>query len=111
MAAAQSRPRRSRAGSVLLLLAFLAGGVLLLPSAVSARPDSGPTQRPFLADGTATTTTALAETVANGFQDSVVFSGLTQPTAVRFSPDGRVFVAQRVLYTVLVVTLSPLKIL
>jgi len=31
----------------------------------------------------------------SGFQESVVFSGLSNPTAVRFSPDGRVFVAQK----------------
>jgi glucose/arabinose dehydrogenase len=30
-----------------------------------------------------------------GFQETVVFSGLDQPTAVRFSPDGRVFVAEK----------------
>jgi glucose/arabinose dehydrogenase/PKD repeat protein len=30
-----------------------------------------------------------------GFQESVVFSGLLHPTVVRFSPDGRVFVAQK----------------
>ena len=30
-----------------------------------------------------------------GFQESIVFSGLTNPTAVRFSPDGRVFVAEK----------------
>jgi glucose/arabinose dehydrogenase/PKD repeat protein len=30
-----------------------------------------------------------------GFSERVVFSGLTNPTAVRFSPDGRVFVAER----------------
>jgi glucose/arabinose dehydrogenase len=29
------------------------------------------------------------------FLESVVFTGLTQPTAVRFSPDGRVFVAEK----------------
>jgi hypothetical protein len=28
-----------------------------------------------------------------GFQESVVFSGLTNPTVVRFASDGRVFVA------------------
>ena len=33
--------------------------------------------------------------VPTGFQESVVFSGLTQPTAVRFAPDGRVFVAEK----------------
>jgi glucose/arabinose dehydrogenase/PKD repeat protein len=30
-----------------------------------------------------------------GFQEEIVFSGLNQPTAVRFSPDGRVFVAEK----------------
>ena len=30
-----------------------------------------------------------------GFQESVVFSGLTNPTAVRFAADGRVFVAEK----------------
>ena len=30
-----------------------------------------------------------------GFQESVVFSGLTNPTVVRFAPDGRVFVAEK----------------
>jgi len=29
------------------------------------------------------------------FQEKTVFSGLSQPTAVRFSPDGRVFVAEK----------------
>ncbi len=31
----------------------------------------------------------------SGFQDTEVFSGLEEPTAVRFSPDGRVFVAEK----------------
>ena len=30
-----------------------------------------------------------------GFQESTVFSGLTNPTALRFSPDGRVFIAEK----------------
>ncbi len=30
-----------------------------------------------------------------GFQDAVVFSGLTDPTAVRFAADGRIFVAEK----------------
>ena len=34
-------------------------------------------------------------TLPAGFSESVVFSGLTEPTAVRFSPDGRVFVAEK----------------
>jgi glucose/arabinose dehydrogenase/PKD repeat protein len=31
----------------------------------------------------------------SGFQESIVFSGLTNPTAVRFSSDGRIFVAEK----------------
>jgi glucose/arabinose dehydrogenase len=30
-----------------------------------------------------------------GFQQSTVFNGLNQPTAIRFSPDGRVFIAEK----------------
>ena len=33
--------------------------------------------------------------VGGTFNESVAFSGLTQPTVVRFSPDGRVFVAEK----------------
>jgi glucose/arabinose dehydrogenase/PKD repeat protein len=36
-----------------------------------------------------------AATLPSGFQESTVFSGLTNPTVVRFSPDGRVFVAEK----------------
>jgi glucose/arabinose dehydrogenase len=37
-----------------------------------------------------------AAALPNGFQDTVVgFTGLTAPTAIRFSPDGRVFVAEQ----------------
>jgi glucose/arabinose dehydrogenase len=38
---------------------------------------------------------AAAATLQPGFQEEIVFSGLTEPTAVRFSPDGRVFVAEK----------------
>jgi glucose/arabinose dehydrogenase len=38
---------------------------------------------------------ALATVVNPAFTDSVVFSGLTAPTAVRFAPDGQVFVAEK----------------
>ena len=36
-----------------------------------------------------------ASTLPDGFQETVLFSGLTAPTAVRFAPDGRVFVAEK----------------
>jgi glucose/arabinose dehydrogenase/PKD repeat protein len=42
-----------------------------------------------------TTEPAGASTLQPGFQEEIVFSGLTQPTALRFSPDGRVFVAEK----------------
>jgi glucose/arabinose dehydrogenase len=34
-------------------------------------------------------------TLPSGFQESIVFSGLTNPTALRFASDGRVFVAEK----------------
>ena len=36
-----------------------------------------------------------ATTLPSGFQETVALSGLNQPTAVRFSRDGRVFVAEK----------------
>ena len=36
-----------------------------------------------------------AAALPSGFQESTVFSGLTNPTAVQFSKDGRVFVAEK----------------
>ncbi|MEB2284902.1 MAG: hypothetical protein B6D46_12270 [Polyangiaceae bacterium UTPRO1] len=38
---------------------------------------------------------AAAATLPTGFEESVAISGLVQPTAVRFAPDGRVFVAEK----------------
>jgi glucose/arabinose dehydrogenase/PKD repeat protein len=38
---------------------------------------------------------ASAATLPPGFSEQTVFSGLTNPTAVRFAPDGRVFVAEK----------------
>src|ERR1700722_14918087 len=38
---------------------------------------------------------AQAAVLPSGFHDTVAFSGLTNPTAIRFSPDGRVFVAEK----------------
>ena len=37
----------------------------------------------------------LATTLPPSFQESTVLSGLSFPTAVRFAPDGRVFVAEQ----------------
>jgi glucose/arabinose dehydrogenase len=38
---------------------------------------------------------AMAATLPTGFRESTALSGLTLPTAVRFAPDGRVFVAEK----------------
>jgi hypothetical protein len=38
---------------------------------------------------------AEASTLPSGFRDSVVLSGLTNPTVVQFAPDGRIFVGQK----------------
>jgi glucose/arabinose dehydrogenase/PKD repeat protein len=43
----------------------------------------------------ASTGTAAAATYPAGFSEQTVFTGLTNPTAVRFAPDGRVFVAEK----------------
>ncbi|HEU4491473.1 MAG TPA: PQQ-dependent sugar dehydrogenase [Jiangellales bacterium] len=43
----------------------------------------------------APTPVAHGATLPPGFQESVAFSGLTQPTVVRFAADGRVFVAEK----------------
>ena len=42
-----------------------------------------------------TATPAQAATLPAGFQESVAFSGLTNPTVVRFAADGRIFVAEK----------------
>ena len=42
-----------------------------------------------------TSRSAEAATLPPDFQESVALSGLTNPTAVRFSTDGRVFVAEK----------------
>src|SRR5436190_11648532 len=40
-------------------------------------------------------TSASAATTPAGFTDLTVWSGLTEPTAIAFAPDGRVFVAEK----------------
>ena len=43
----------------------------------------------------AASASAEAATYPSGFSEQTVFSGLTNPTAIRFAPDGRVFVAEK----------------
>jgi glucose/arabinose dehydrogenase len=38
---------------------------------------------------------AAASALPTGFQEQIVYSGLTNPTNIEFSPDGRVFVAEK----------------
>src|SRR5262249_34544874 len=38
---------------------------------------------------------ADASVLPSGFQDTVVLSGMTNPTVVQFAPDGRIFVGQK----------------
>lgn len=38
---------------------------------------------------------SLASTFPPGFSETILFSNLTRPTAIRFSPDGRIFVAEK----------------
>lgn len=69
-----SRPPRPRDRGIALAFAFL------------------------LATGTGLATAprlAAAATLPPGFQETVVFSGLVNPTVVKFAPDGRVFVAEK----------------
>jgi len=72
-------------------LALLALVVAFLVGAANA-PSSAIQEGGFLG---ASAGPSPAEALPNGFHDDVVFSGLTNPTAIRFAPDGRVFVAEK----------------
>jgi glucose/arabinose dehydrogenase len=82
-----SQPSAKR--RALLALSVLAGVLLL---GARGAPSAGPELRGFLHHAAAPAATAV---VPSGFSDEVAFSGLTFPTSVRFSPDGRVFVAEK----------------
>jgi uncharacterized repeat protein (TIGR01451 family) len=43
----------------------------------------------------ASPTSAWSETLPAGFQDTTLFSGLTEPTSVEYASDGRIFVAEK----------------
>src|ERR671913_1839974 len=73
MFAVRSRPPRS-------VVHVGLSAVVLLGVAVVGLADSPP---------------AAAATLPAGFREEIVFGGLTQPTAVRFAGDGRVFVAEK----------------
>ena len=78
-----------------LLAAFACLG-LLLAFAASARADTGPDPFGPTQDGLPTVGLAAASLIVpSGFQESVAWSGLDFPMAIRFAPDGRVFIAEK----------------
>src|SRR5689334_2227290 len=77
-----------------------ARAILLALAAVlaSALPAHAFTRDPFTTNGLGASTralTAAAAAVPPGFTESVAFSGLTAPTAVRFASNGKVVVAEK----------------
>ena len=95
------RQRLGAAASAVAILAALAGTVVgpaVAPVAAATPPAA---TSPELLSTSATppqprsVKPASAPTLASGFVDSTVFTGLTNPTKVRFAADGRVFVAEK----------------
>jgi glucose/arabinose dehydrogenase/PKD repeat protein len=82
-------PRRARATLVAALAALL-----ILPATSSAADDRNAFAGAGLT-GAAAQLAAAAAAPPPGFQETVALSGLTNPTAVRFAPDGRIFVAEK----------------
>jgi glucose/arabinose dehydrogenase len=66
-----------------------------LTGGASARPMLGAGAAAPLVAGVSAPVAPTAETLPAKFQDTAVLGGLDQPTVVRFSSDGRVFVAQK----------------
>ena len=78
--------------------ASLLAALLLVSTTIAPAAGHGPESRPMLgndAHAEAGQTTALAATVPTGFQDQAVLSGLVHPSVIQFSPDGRIFVAEK----------------
>src|SRR4051794_30668794 len=73
-------------------------GMALAAALVAALPAQALTRDPLEANGlgsAANALTAQAAVVPPGFTESIAFSGLSAPTAVRFASDGRVVVAEK----------------
>ncbi len=84
------RPRRV---SLVVAVALFAAALVAGGSGEATGAPNAAGRSAALNGGGASTSTSPAQ--PPGFSESVVFSGLTQPTAMRFSPDGRVFVAEK----------------
>ena len=82
---------------VAIALSLLGAFVLLAVAHAPGASTSASPQRaqPLLGNPSAAAAPAPGSSVPLGFQDSVAFSGLTNPTAVRFAADGRVFVIEK----------------
>src|SRR5262245_46570289 len=101
----RQRSRVCRPVARMMILVFALMSVLVLPPAAPSRAAPQPPPAPCppglfgdhappASPDCATVPTAAA-TLPTGFQESIVFSGLTNPTVVRFASDGRVFVAEK----------------
>ena len=66
----------------MVLPGVIVGLLLFVPLAVGASPSSSPQDNGIFTTNTPVTSEA---TLPTDFQESVVFSGLTNPTAVRFA--------------------------
>jgi glucose/arabinose dehydrogenase len=82
------------AARFLLFAVVLSSSLALLAGGATAGASGKGSGGGFLSVGQPQVATTLATLPAN-FQESVVFSGLDRPTAVRFASDGRVFVAEK----------------
>jgi glucose/arabinose dehydrogenase/putative cell wall-binding protein len=84
------------AGLTLCCGLFAVGSVATAPTATAAQPPAPA----FLSEPGSVTAPRAANPAAvplpaSGFTDSVVVSGLTNPTKIRFAPDGRIYVAEK----------------
>ena len=76
----------------------VSAALALAATLATALPADALTGDPFTANGLGSSTralTAAAAAVPPGFTESVAFSGLTAPTAVRFASNGNVVVAEK----------------
>ena len=82
-----------------ITVAWLLGSLISVgggPTTLGADPKPEKPARLMAEEGGTTTAVAAdASVVPAGFTDSAILAGLTAPIAVRFSPDGRVFVAEK----------------
>ncbi len=92
----QSRTWGIRGRTLRLTLTGVVGAVLVLVPSTGASPTAAGVGDDGIFSQTALAAPGTEAIVAPAnFQDTVVFGGLTQPTALQFATDGRVFVAEK----------------